>query len=452
MMTVYARNINAIPPSTTPPSGEVAICHVPYQNGEEPVFLTANANGELGNAGSFEFSIDPTNKYADIWKQMITLVRVAYDDETIFYGRVLTIDRDMFRTRKVHCEGAFTFFMDSVFEMKSNGSKITIGTFLEQLIEAHNTCMADCSEKQIFLGEVPGHYSSNVEEVQKVKNDSQKFNVGTGYKTVKELLEELAGDYSGHMRVRYNASDGKLYLDWLKTYLNKNISNQTMSVSSNVVDLSDTMEVNNIFTHVVCVGKATSYSDGTGGGGSAKHAVTVNVTPSGYGTASAAPQDPKPGDTVILKYLPRVEKPINFSAQGSDRDAVFYQFVRWDVVSGGVTISNNSFVMGNQNVVINAVFKSSTGKEGNAKSISVSANYNTYGTVSCSARNAMPGETVTLSANPLKGYKFDKWQKNSGDITIVGNSFVMGSTNVSITGVFVYDLTKRPPVPIPTIT
>ena len=66
---------------------------------------------------------------------MRTLVRVEYDGDTIFYGRVLTIDRDMFRSRTIHCEGAFTFFMDSVFQGEKNGFTITLHEYLQKLID-----------------------------------------------------------------------------------------------------------------------------------------------------------------------------------------------------------------------------------------------------------------------------------------------------------------------------
>lgn len=310
MFTVYARYINPIPgiEMDYDSDEELELFTIPNQNGSR-VFLNTSISTDLGSAGSFEFSIDPASIYADIWKHMKTFVRVEYDGDTIFYGRVLTIDRDMFRTRKIHCEGAYTFFMDSVFLGKKGGYAITLDEYLTKLINAHNSCMEDAPEKMIYLGEVPGNYSENITDEQKIVTDRQKFADGDGYKDIKSFLEELKSDYGGFMRVRYNSDDGKMYLDWMKMYFNSAENNQTMSVTSNVIDLSDTVEVNNIFTHVIPVGKNNKYIGGTPAGGgtggyTGKYKITFTISPADGGTARADQSTADEGKTVHLYATP----------------------------------------------------------------------------------------------------------------------------------------------------
>lgn len=349
MFTVYARYINPIPGRTMDPDpdAETELFSIPNQNGSR-VFLNTSINTDMGSAGSFEFSVDPKSVYADIWKHMKTLVRVVYDGDTIFYGRVLTIDRDMFRTRKIHCEGAYTFFMDSVFLGKKGGYALNLDEYITKLIDAHNTCMTDAPEKKIYRGEVPGNYSEGITDVQKVTTDRQKFADGDGYKDVKSFLEELKSDYGGFMRVRYNEDDGKLYLDWMKMYFNSDESNQTMSVSSNVIDLSDTVEVNNIFTHVIPVGKNNKYiggssSSGGGGGYTGKYTITFQIYPSGAGTARADQSTADEGKTVHVFATPNTG----------------YKFSSWVVRSTKpVTIdrNTNTFTMPDNNVTIDVLF------------------------------------------------------------------------------------------------
>lgn len=303
MFTVYVNKFKPISGDSRLGNGDVesVLFSIPNQNGEDRVFLNASVSEEMGNAGNFEFSVDPKSKYYDIWRHMRTLVRVEYDGTTIFYGRVLTIDRDMFRTRKIHCEGALTFLKDSVFEGTKKGTTETVNSYLTRLITAHNACMDTAPEKKIVLGEVPGAYTSATEEVQQIKNDTQIFGKEQGYKTVKECLDGLASDYGGFFRTRY--ANGTIYLDWLKMYYQKTESNQTLSVTSNVVDLSDTVEVNNIFTHVIATGKNGLYIDGTssgggggGGGGGGdpdkgKYAITKVISGDGTGTISRTRAD-----------------------------------------------------------------------------------------------------------------------------------------------------------------
>ncbi len=69
---------------------------------------------------------------------------------------------------------------------------------------------------------------------------------------------------------------------------------------------------------------------------------TVTVTTDGHGTASASPVS-GPAGTLVTLTVNSVE----------DR----YQFKEWQVLSGGVTISGNTFRIGTQNVEILAVFE-----------------------------------------------------------------------------------------------
>lgn len=67
---------------------------------------------------------------------------------------------------------------------------------------------------------------------------------------------------------------------------------------------------------------------------------SVTVTPSGQGTVSASPESGTAGTQVMLTAVPD---------EG-------WQFDGWTVVSGGVTITDNAFTLGTQNVEIKAVF------------------------------------------------------------------------------------------------
>ena len=349
MISVYVNHYNPVSGETRLGNGntETRLFGVPAVEGDFRPFIDATVKEDMGKAGNFEFTVDPESVYYNIWIHMRTLVRVEYDGDTIFYGRVLTIDRDMFRSRKIHCEGAFTFFMDSVFEGKKDGYETTLLDYLTMLINAHNHCMTSAPEKMIQLGEVPGQYSSGITADQQIQNDRQKFDKQEGYKTVKELLEEVNKDYGGFMRIRY--ASGTMYLDWLKLYFNSEENRQTMSVSSNVVDLSDTVEVNNIFTHVLPIGKNNRYISNSGAHpaeaptSGENHSVTV-VSNAG-GTAQASASSAVKGVKIKLTPIPKVK----------------YWFKQWNVVSGGITIVNNEFVMPDNNVVIEAIFQDKDG-------------------------------------------------------------------------------------------
>lgn len=355
MISIYANLYNGVP--DTPWSDgttETLLFTIPNQNGSIRPFLTATLNNDMGSAGSFEFTVDPKSIWYDIWRHMRTLIRIEYDGDTIFYGRVLTIDRDMFRNRKIHCEGAMTFFSDSLFCGQKNGTAMTLTEYLTTLINAHNECMEGAPEKKIYLGEVPGNYSETIVAAQKIPEDQQKYG-SDGYKTVKECLEGLVSDYGGYMRVRYE--EGTMYLDWLQLYYKSDVSTQMMRVDTNAIDLSDTIEVNNIFTHIIPVGKNNKYIDGGGGGGGGgeKHRITVTAVADdeGVGTrtggeAHASLTLASKGTKITLYQRPYYE----------------YWFSYWHVVSGGIVIQNDSFEMGDNDVSIEAMFIHGSGGGG----------------------------------------------------------------------------------------
>ena len=434
MFTFYARNINALPGQQNPPAGEVQLFTIPNQSDTDRPFLTASVSNELNNAGSFEFTVDPKSKFANIWRHMRSIIRIEYDGETIFYGRTLTVDRDLHRSRKIHCEGAYTFFMDSVFEGTKAGYDVNVSEYLQYLITAHNQCQENCPDKQIFLGEVPGNYSEGIDEIQKMPNDKQKYANTRGYKTVKDWLDELPSNYGGFMRVRYNQNDGKLYLDWMKMYFNKTINNQTMTVTRNAVDLSDTTEVENIFTHVLPTGDKWNYSDGTSGGGGSggKHTITVNLQPKAvenFGAyAGAEPSSARKGDTVTLKAIS--------PAFPDEKTRTKWIFSGWYVESGGVTVSGNSFEMGDQDVVITAVFGDEHIEHSAFTEHKITVNAeNGWGNAWATKGSAVEGDIVYLNQQPYRGYKFKGWRSNV-IVQFTGNSFVMPNKAVTITALY----------------
>ena len=72
--------------------------------------------------------------------------------------------------------------------------------------------------------------------------------------------------------------------------------------------------------------------------------VSVTVTNDGHGTGSASPASGTKGTEVTLTATP---------GEGYELDA-------WEVVSGGVTVEDNKFTIGDQAVTVKATFKATT--------------------------------------------------------------------------------------------
>ena len=139
----------------------------------------------------------------------------------------------------------------------------------------------------------------------------------------------------------------------------------------------------------------------------------ITVSVSGKGSAKASAESGKTGDKITLSATPDTG----------------YEFDKWKVISGDVTIENDKFTVGEKHVEIQAVF------EGIPHSIDVQYNP-LHGTVAVSPKTAIVGTTVTLTIIPANGYQFKEWKVLSGGVTVTNNQFTMGLEDVVILALF----------------
>lgn len=121
-----------------------------------------------------------------------------------------------------------------------------------------------------------------------------------------------------------------------------------------------------------------------------------------------------------------------------------YEFDRWEVVAGGITLNNAfspyaSFTMPNNGVSLVAHFR----MEGiPVHSIAVDANNPAYGVANADRPAAQVGQRVLLFAIANARYEFEQWEVVGGDITIIdiysaSSYFMMPDSDVSIRANFI---------------
>ena len=153
---------------------------------------------------------------------------------------------------------------------------------------------------------------------------------------------------------------------------------------------------------------------------------TVTVTTEGNGTASASPAKAVAGEEITLTATP----------DGG------YHFKEWEVISGGVTIKDDKFLMPNDNVEVKAIFEKDAPPVPTEFTITVTSGGN--GTASASHAKAVAGTEIRLTATPKTGYHFKEWEVISGGVTIKDDKFLMPNDNVEVKAIFEKD---APPVP-----
>ena len=153
---------------------------------------------------------------------------------------------------------------------------------------------------------------------------------------------------------------------------------------------------------------------------------TVTVGNDGNGTGTASPSTAAAGTMISLTATPN---------EG-------YRFKEWQVISGGVAIKDDKFLMPNDNVEVKAIFEEDAPPVPTEFTITVKTDGN--GTASTSHAKAVVGTEIRLTATPKEGYHFKEWQVISGGVTIKDNKFLMPSANVEVKAIFEMD---APPAP-----
>lgn len=157
----------------------------------------------------------------------------------------------------------------------------------------------------------------------------------------------------------------------------------------------------------------------------------VTVVTSGSGSASASTTTAKAGETVTLTASP---------SSGS-------HFERWKVVSGGVTISGNTFTMPASPVTVKAVFEKNPYIP---PTYAVTVPETTGGTVEVSPSRASSGRRVTITTQPAPGYELESLtvlDSRGSEIALTAQgdgkyTFTMPSRKVTVQASFA-------PVPLP---
>ena len=154
---------------------------------------------------------------------------------------------------------------------------------------------------------------------------------------------------------------------------------------------------------------------------------TVTVSNDGNGTGTATPSTAAAGTTIILTATPNTG----------------YHLKEWKVISGGVTIKDDKFLMPNDNVEVKAIFEEDAPPVPTEFTITVKTDGN--GMASASLAKAAAGTEITLTATPKEGYHFKEWQVESpAGLVITNNQFTMPNDSVEVKAIFEKD---APPAP-----
>lgn len=238
MYSVYIKNFKR---NNTVVTNEELMFSVPSANQfpcDRPVVKSSE-----DAADNFSFTMEASSPYYDALLPLKTLIRVEYDGDVIFSGRVLTPQTStVYHTKNIICEGVFAYFNDTFYEgvQEKQRGKISLDDYYTRIINNHNT-MAPA--KTITRGTVGVTLPS----------DTDKYEP-TAWTQTSSLISNLASNYGGHMTIRY--SNGTPYLDWYKYYARDlgDGNRPKVVIGKNILDISSDFNIDNVFTYVIPIG------------------------------------------------------------------------------------------------------------------------------------------------------------------------------------------------------
>ena len=199
---------------------------------------------EMGKTPTFSFSISPDHENVEHLIPIASEVKIIDGKKTEFYGRIITPQKDIYKTGTILCIGGLSYLADSVQRPFARTGGVI--DFLEYILQVHNSMVED--KKKLILGNV------NVAGA-----DTER--IVEGYQdTLTVLNEYLVEEYGGHLRAR-EEPDGR-YLDYLEDYGGYN--SQVVRFGENLIDLSSQINASELVTCLIPTGDSVEVDNGDG--------------------------------------------------------------------------------------------------------------------------------------------------------------------------------------------
>ena len=197
---------------------------------------------EVNKTGSLVFYVAPNHPNRDKIKKHTSKIVLYQNDEPIFYGRVINNDIDIDNLMCVECEGELSYLLDTIQRAKEyhldNTSENVVKDYFIDLINIHNSQVSE--DKQFFVGKVtvtdPNNYL---------------YRLSSYENTLEIINDRLINKLGGYITITRNDA-GQRFLNYLKEATVK--SNQTIEFGKNIVDITQNISGENIYTALIPLG------------------------------------------------------------------------------------------------------------------------------------------------------------------------------------------------------
>ena len=223
------------------------LLYSPHMIDEGYGVLSPRLTLELNKAGSLEFILPPNNVLFNGIQKLKSVITVEQDGTEIFRGRVLHDEKDFYNRKSIYCEGELSFLLDSVIRPYSFQGGVS--NYFKKLLTDHNSQVDP--EKQFSIGQVtvtdPNNYITRA--------NSNYPN------TLEEVQGKLVGLLGGYLKTRKVGSTR--YLDYVTE--SGTVSDQVIQFGVNMLDITEYINAENVFTVLIPLGKKAETEDGSEG-------------------------------------------------------------------------------------------------------------------------------------------------------------------------------------------
>lgn len=190
---------------------------------------------EVNKSGSCQFNIYKQNPYYDAIKPLKTIISVRDNNREIWRGRVLNADINFDNRKAVYCEGTLSFLVDSI--IRPYDRNCNMEDQFRYLIAQHNSQVESFKQFTVKNITVDDPYGS-----KQWKTDS--------YNKTKDAIDSILDIYGGYIVVSYENEQNMIsYVKDPAVY-----STQTIEFGRNLLDLTNTINPDNVFTALIPVG------------------------------------------------------------------------------------------------------------------------------------------------------------------------------------------------------
>ena len=219
--------------------------YAPSGSGSNYLVQSPRYQHEVNKAGQLEFTLLPDNPLYGKLKRLTSPISLYQDSKEIWFGRVFSDEKDFYNAEAVTAEGALAFLHDVIirpFTVTLDSGDV-VRRYLEFILSKYNYRVEEW--KKIYLGEVTVKESNNyLYRYKDSYNDA--FDV-----LINHTVESSLGGYLSIRR-----TDGKTYLDY--TAEAGETSDQVIQFGENLLDLSNYVTAEDVYTVIIPVGKSAS--------------------------------------------------------------------------------------------------------------------------------------------------------------------------------------------------